>query len=355
MSRLMFGLGAVLILWGLYVLATGDFVATVDIAGGLVGWGVGAIGLGAVIGSLDRIADKLGMQTPGRAAFRDEAFAGRDDEVAEALPAPRPPVLKPAARKLPPMPDEPSAPEQAPPVPASRPVSQPVAPAEPELVREGVIDGRRYRFFSDGSIEAEGADGLKRYKSIEEAREHILREREERDEAPASAPPRPAAPAEPQNVPTPRPPLEQPLVPPAAPSAFRRPAAPPSAAPSSSAPPSAPPANRPAVRPEAVPRPAEPGRMPPAPPPAAAQAPQVAAAPRRPQEEHPRDAAKQAGEPAVTWESYLAAGSSPQASERSGAKSPQPPALDEEEWAEPFRMLLRGGAKDPDDGEPKKR
>lgn len=143
MFRLLYALGALLVSWGAYILFTGDVVATQDIAAGLVGSGVGVIALGAVVAALDRIARQM---------------------------ADRPPVSV-------------TMPVQAP-VTDQRPSA---ASAAPTLVREGTVEGRSYRFFSDGSIEAEGPQGLRRYRSIEEAREDILRSR---DQAPT---PRPSA------------------------------------------------------------------------------------------------------------------------------------------------------------------
>ena len=133
MFRLLYALGALLISWGAYVLVTGDFVATQDIAAGLVGSGVGVIALGAVVASLDRIAQQLN-QSPVSAGLPSQPLA-------EASPPPR--------------------------------------ATGPTLVREGVVEGRRYRFYSDGSIEAEGPHGLRRYRSMEDAREDILRGRDE--------------------------------------------------------------------------------------------------------------------------------------------------------------------------------
>jgi hypothetical protein len=148
MARVLFALGVLLMGWGAYVLFTGDFVATLDIAAGLVGSGVGVIALGAVVGALDRIARQL---------------------------ADRPPV----SVTVPP----PAKAEYAPPRAAAE-------PAAPTLVREGVVDGRRYRFFSDGSIEADGPHGLRRYRSMDEAREDILQNRGDQDT------PQPRAPAQ---------------------------------------------------------------------------------------------------------------------------------------------------------------
>ncbi|GGE36882.1 hypothetical protein GCM10007276_12930 [Agaricicola taiwanensis] len=48
---------------------------------------------------------------------------------------------------------------------------------EPSLLREGTLNGVNYRFFSDGSVEAEGRDGPHRYASVDELREEILARR----------------------------------------------------------------------------------------------------------------------------------------------------------------------------------
>jgi len=323
-AGLMFGFGAILILWGLYVLLTGDFVATLDIAAGLVGWGVGAIGIGAVIRSLNDIAAGLAGRAPAAADFvEDVVFAEESLPPPEPEPEPVLPVTRPAL-KQPPQPPQP--PRKLPPMPEEEAaVPEPGAPAGPALVREGVIEGRRYRFYSDGSIEAEGPDGLRRYRSIDEARKQILRERSEREDK--TAPSRPAAP-EPPSVP--------PSAPPAPSSALR---------PSAGGPPR-PAANipaRPAIHPQ----------------PSAQTPPEFVARSvetKRPpaQQQAPKDAAPKAGGESVTWESYLAAGSAPQPSR---ANPEPPPTPDDEEWAEPFRMLLRGGgpAGAADESEPKKR
>jgi hypothetical protein len=157
MFRLLYALGALLVGWGAYVLLTGDFVATQDIAAGLVGSGVGVIALGAVVAALERIARQLATRPPVSGTMPSQM------PVAEAPP-------------------------------------RSSAPAAPTLVREGVVEGRRYRFFSDGSIEAEGPQGLRRYRSMEEAREDILRSRDQeparRSEQPGTPRP-PSRPARP--------------------------------------------------------------------------------------------------------------------------------------------------------------
>ncbi|TAK49719.1 MAG: hypothetical protein EPO23_00320 [Xanthobacteraceae bacterium] len=76
--------------------------------------------------------------------------------------------------------------DDSPPAVDSRPepaVSEPeladeALPAEPApvtVIKSGVIDGMAYSLFSDGSIEAELADGIIRFASIEELRAHLDR------------------------------------------------------------------------------------------------------------------------------------------------------------------------------------
>lgn len=148
MVHVLTALGLFLIGWGGYVLISGDFVATLDIAASLVASGVIVIGFGAIVRSLDAVA----RQIADRPVARDSVASL--EARAEIAPAQTPVPRRPAAA------EETSA---------------------PALVREGVIEGRQYRFYSDGSIEAEGATGLRRYRSIDEAREQILRERQDQE------------------------------------------------------------------------------------------------------------------------------------------------------------------------------
>ncbi|MGQ4272442.1 hypothetical protein [Terrihabitans sp. B22-R8] len=200
-------LGVLLIGWGAIVLATGDFVATLDIAASLVSAGAIVIALAALVRSVDRLrlhaparieppAPVATSPEPPRADVRparapvvepvvanarpkleaasiaiDEALAGASNVSPPEAPRPTPHAepARPEPRVVPegPRPSEPSVSE---------------TPSAAKLVREGVIDGRTYRFYSDGSIEADGPDGLRRYGSIDEAREEILRVRRERTE-----------------------------------------------------------------------------------------------------------------------------------------------------------------------------
>jgi hypothetical protein len=73
-----------------------------------------------------------------------------------------------------------------------RPSSQPqeLEPAEPTVVRSGIIAGMAYTLYSDRSIEAELPAGTVRFGSIEELQEHVKRagvDEQEEYRAPNSA------------------------------------------------------------------------------------------------------------------------------------------------------------------------
>jgi hypothetical protein len=59
-----------------------------------------------------------------------------------------------------------------PPAPARRD-----APAAPEsdvtVLKSGVVDGMAYSLYSDGSIEAQMPEGMMRFTSIDELRDHL--------------------------------------------------------------------------------------------------------------------------------------------------------------------------------------
>ncbi len=73
---------------------------------------------------------------------------------------------------------------RAEPAPQTRPAgsngdathSEPIHPAEPRpvsILKSGVVDGMAYTLYTDGSIEAELAEGVVRFGSIEELRNHL--------------------------------------------------------------------------------------------------------------------------------------------------------------------------------------
>jgi hypothetical protein len=262
MTRLLVALGIFLIAWGGFVLVTGDFVATVDIAASLIASGIGVIAVSAVVKALNRIAETLAERSEQGAHQAPIRPAGERPRVIPAQPSPL--ELPPVAERRP----------QPQPVPETRPQSEPErrpasAEAGPQIIREGVIEGQRFRFFDDGSIEAEGPRGIRRYRTIDEAREQIMRDRAE-------------------------PPLQNP-----------KPAAPPEGA----------------VRPP----------------------PRMLAEVQNHNAPGQRGAAKPP-EQDLTWDAYLSGGHKPEG-------EPVRPTEDEQ-WSEPFRMLLRGDAAPPP-GDPK--
>ena len=76
--------------------------------------------------------------------------------------------------------DEPAAPPERPAAPSRRePTLGPAAAPEPargepvSVLKSGVVDGMAYTLYTDGSIEAELAQGVVRFGSIEELRNHL--------------------------------------------------------------------------------------------------------------------------------------------------------------------------------------
>ncbi|MDE1567131.1 hypothetical protein PV781_03030, partial [Aquabacter sp. P-9] len=75
----------------------------------------------------------------------------------------------------------PFAPPPAPPAPpAPAPVrrAEPPRPpevAEPTILKSGIVGGMAYTLYSDGSIQAELPDGVLRFASLQELRDHVAR------------------------------------------------------------------------------------------------------------------------------------------------------------------------------------
>ena len=109
-----------------------------------------------------------------------------------APPAPEPQAPAPTAGWRPPRPSSEPKPEPRRPAAAENPFPEagwvsrkPVAPAAPEapaepakpepvsILKSGVVDGMAYTLYTDGSIEAELAQGVVRFGSIEELRNHL--------------------------------------------------------------------------------------------------------------------------------------------------------------------------------------
>ena len=94
--------------------------------------------------------------------------------------APAPAVQQPAAQQPPALPVEPVlTPEPVQfqfrePAPEPRPAAPaPEAPATVSILKSGVVDGMAYTLYSDGSIEAQLPQGMLRFGSIAELRNHI--------------------------------------------------------------------------------------------------------------------------------------------------------------------------------------
>ncbi|GGF73176.1 hypothetical protein GCM10007301_36220 [Azorhizobium oxalatiphilum] len=133
----------------------------------------------------------LDRMTPARPAERPappplDTPAPEPVSVPVPSPAPEPeplsePVEPPAPEPVvaPEPPAEPilapeRIPERAPPRPA------PAAPAprpgpEPVVLKSGIVGGMAYTLYSDGSIQAELPDGVVRFASLQELREHVAR------------------------------------------------------------------------------------------------------------------------------------------------------------------------------------
>jgi hypothetical protein len=105
---------------------------------------------------------------------------GRDAQAAPAAP-PTPPAPQLVAQQPPALPVEPVlTPEpvqfqfkEPAPAPEQRPAPAPEAPATVTILKSGVVDGMAYTLYSDGSIEAQLPQGLLRFGSITELRNHI--------------------------------------------------------------------------------------------------------------------------------------------------------------------------------------
>lgn len=150
MSVVLYALGAGLVVWGGYMLLAGDSFAALDIAANLAGWGVFAIGLGAIVGALARLARALEASSRPRRMARPAAGgfmatlrpegAGPSVRPATSAPAaPRPepvPAFEPSPRVERPSRAEPRAAFERAPVLAPAPRFEPVveSPArEPEI------------------------------------------------------------------------------------------------------------------------------------------------------------------------------------------------------------------------------
>ncbi len=133
---------------------------------------------------LDRMS--LGRSAPERPPLeRPVADRPAPDRTAPERPVPeRAPLERPAAEAPPPVPPAPSPDftEYAEPEPAAAPAAgrpygaPPPRPApEPMVLKSGIVGGMAYTLYSDGSIQAELPDGVVRFASLMELREHVSR------------------------------------------------------------------------------------------------------------------------------------------------------------------------------------
>lgn len=86
--------------------------------------------------------------------------------VAPPAPAPIPPTPAPAPAASAPAPSAPAPSGPAPSAP-------PAGPRAPTVLKSGFIGGMAYTLYTDGSIEAELPDGVLRFASLQELREHV--------------------------------------------------------------------------------------------------------------------------------------------------------------------------------------
>ena len=112
-----------------------------------------------------------------------EAFWPKKQRPGQEAPVPavqQPAVQQPAAEQPPALPVEPVLTPEAvqfqfrEPAPEPRPAAPaPEAPAAVSILKSGVVDGMAYTLYSDGSIEAQLPQGMLRFGSITELRNHI--------------------------------------------------------------------------------------------------------------------------------------------------------------------------------------
>lgn len=89
-------------------------------------------------------------------------------EAAAPEPQPEPQFDVPPPPPPPPVPER-AAPPRPPAPPAARPGPEPV------VLKSGIVGGMAYTLYSDGSIQAELPDGVVRFASLQELREHVAR------------------------------------------------------------------------------------------------------------------------------------------------------------------------------------
>ena len=154
MILLLFAASFVLFVWGLIVLFTGGYVATLDIAANLIA--SAALVLGIAV--LARLGERALAQISGGAGAgaRSPGFFNRVS--VRAAPEREAQAAAPAAA----------------PTPAPTPAGKVDGDPAQTVIREGVVEGRHFRLYADGSIDAEGPNGMRRYRSVDDLRADML-------------------------------------------------------------------------------------------------------------------------------------------------------------------------------------
>jgi hypothetical protein len=228
------GSSGLLIGWGLFLVLTGDYIATLDIAATLISAGVISFSLASLTFAVQRLPAQLTklynahstQPADSTAPVKNTSSSPPADvsnitkAIAQATnfrPAPQsvqpipsappviPPAPPPASVDAPLKAFQKSAPSFAPaaaistPQPAPQMVADPLpedASFERSFLREGVVDGTLYRFYSDGSAEADSPQGVRYFASIDEVRDSILMARTDSEAtSPAAPPPEPREPS----------------------------------------------------------------------------------------------------------------------------------------------------------------
>lgn len=133
---------------------------------------------GRILGRLtegDSLAARLRLPAEPPADAPPEPVVPAPLERAERAERPVPERQAPVPRPFAP-PPPPPAPPAPPPVPVRR--AEPPRPpevAEPTILKSGIVGGMAYTLYSDGSIQAELPDGVLRFASLQELRDHVAR------------------------------------------------------------------------------------------------------------------------------------------------------------------------------------
>lgn len=120
--------------------------------------------------------DPLGEPTTGNERKRFFGWTRRRQTVSSDAEAPHAETAPPAYDRAPPEPPPERSASRPPVRPAPLPRAEPPVAAEAggvAVLKSGVIDGMGYTLYTDGSIDAEFAQGVLRFGSIEDLRRHL--------------------------------------------------------------------------------------------------------------------------------------------------------------------------------------